>query len=237
VENLFVFLSSRLSVENRQTTVAFPQKSLIRTMADEKFLFWKRVGIVSLLLMMLWAIHFLQYFHLANFDQLGNMPGKVEGLPGILFSPFLHGSLEHLVSNTLPMLVLLTVLLNAYPRHALIVLVFVHLVSNTMVWALAPENTVHIGISGIIYGIASFLLASGVFRRDRTAMAISFFVALLYGGMVAGFIPQQGVSWQSHLFGAISGVVIAFFLRRLDLPPPHEFDLEEREEERHFFDR
>lgn len=206
-------------------------------MSVDRISFWRSITIGFALISVLWFVFALQQLGIINSYAYGNHPHDPEGWRGILFSPFLHGSLEHLVSNTLPMLVLLTVLLNAYPRHALIVLVFVHLVSNSMVWALAPENTVHIGISGIIYGIASFLLASGVFRRDRTAMAISFFVALLYGGMVTGFIPQQGVSWQSHLFGAISGIIIAFFLRRLDLPPLHEFDLEEREEERHFFDR
>lgn len=206
-------------------------------MAVDRMNFWKSIAIGFALISVLWFVFALQQLGFINSFVYGNHPHDPHGWRGILFSPFLHGSFEHLVSNTLPMLVLLTVLLNAYPRHALIVLVFVHLVSNTMVWAFAPEYTVHIGISGIIYGIASFLLASGVFRRDRTAMAIAFFVALLYGGMVAGFVPQPGVSWQSHLFGAISGVVIAFFLRRLDLPPPHEFEMEEREEERHFFDR
>ena len=119
---------------------------------------------------------------------------------------------------------------------ALIVLVFIHIGSGIFVWTLAPDTGVHIGISGIIYGIAGFLLASGIFRKDRTSVALAIFVALMYGGMLLGFIPQKGVSWQSHLYGALSGIFIAFVLRKKDLPPPTEIELEKTEEEKHFFD-
>lgn len=199
--------------------------------------FWRSIMLGFALVSVLWIVFALQLMGFINSFEYGNRPHDIHGLKGIIFSPFLHGSFEHLISNTLPILVLLTVLLNAYPRQALGVLIFVHLVSGSLVWYFSPIATVHIGISGIIYGIASFLVASGVFRKDRNSIAIAFFVALMYGGMIAGFIPQQGVSWQSHLYGAISGGLIAFLLRNYDLPPPHEFELEKPEEERHFFDR
>lgn len=233
-----MFLSSRLSVENRQTTVAFPQKSLIRTMADEKFLFWKRVGIVSLLLVMLWAIHFLQYFHLANFDQLGNMPGKVEGLPGILFSPFLHGNTNtavsmHLLSNSLPILLLFTLLLHTFPRHTIFIWLFIQLVSGSLLWVFGTRGTMHVGISGIVYGLTGFFLSSGLFRKDRTSLLIAALVAVLYGSSVIGFLPKEGVSWQSHLFGFMSGIVAAYFTRQINLPKVEPND----EDELHFFER
>lgn len=198
--------------------------------------FWQNAKIAIGLVAVLWIAFFLKYFNIVNEDAYGNWPRHIEGLKGIIFSPFIHGSIEHLVSNTLPILVLLTVLLNAYPRVAFVVLVFIHLVSGLLVWLLAPPTGIHIGISGIIYGIAFFLIASGIFRRDRNAITIAILVALIYGGMLAGFIPQQGISWQSHLYGAISGVVIAFIVRGIDVPPPHEFEMEPKEEEKHFFE-
>jgi len=205
-------------------------------MAMGKMSFGKSLVLVLVLVSVLWIVHFIQFFGLFDFSMYGNWPHHREGLKGIVFSPFIHGSFEHLISNTLPILVLLTVLLNAYPRIGLFVLVFVHIASGTLVWLLAPDTGIHIGISGIIYGIAGFLVASGIFRKDRNSVAIALFVALMYGGMLIGFIPQKGISWQSHLYGALSGVFIAFVLRNVDVPPPHEFELEEREKERHFFD-
>lgn len=205
-------------------------------MAEEKMSFAKSLVLVFGLVAVLWIVFFLQYFGIINTDAYGNWPHHIEGLKGIIFSPFIHGSFEHLISNTLPILVLLMVLLNAYPSTALYVLVFIHITSGSLVWFLAPDNGVHIGISGIIYGIAAFLVASGWFRNDRTSVSIAIFVGLFYGGMVVGFIPEKGISWQSHLYGAISGVLIAFVFRKKDLPPPHEFELEKTEEEKHFFD-
>ncbi len=205
-------------------------------MSTEKNSFWLNILIVFALLSVLWIVQIAQYYLLVDLSSYGNWPHHIEGLKGIIFSPFIHGSFDHLASNTLPMLVLLTVLLNAYPRTALMVLVFVHLLSGILVWLFAPDTGVHIGISGIIYGIAAFLVASGIFRKDRTSVSIAILVGLVYGSMVWGFIPQHGISWQSHLYGTFSGVIIAFILRRRDLPEPTETELEKTEEDRHFFD-
>lgn len=205
-------------------------------MAEEKNSFWKIVMISFVLVAVLWIVFLLQEFGIINTDRYGNWPHHIEGLKGIIFSPFLHGSFEHLISNTLPILVLLTVLLSAYPRMALPVLFFIHIVSGILVWMLAPDTGVHIGISGIIYGIAAFLVASGIFRKDRGSVAIAIFVGLMYGGMIIGFIPTQGVSWQSHLYGALCGVVMAIIFRKTDLLEPTGIELEKTEEERHFFE-
>ncbi len=198
--------------------------------------FKRSVLLVVALVAVLWIVFGLQQLGIVQSYQLGNIPRHLNGLPGIVFSPFLHGSVEHLVSNTLPVIVLLMALLNAYPRVAFLVLAFVHLVSGSLVWLLAPDTGVHIGISGIIYGLAFFLVASGFFRNDRTSIAIAIFTGLMYGGMVGGFFPEAGISWQSHLYGAISGVIIAYILRNRNLPPPHEFEFEKTEDDRHFFD-
>jgi membrane associated rhomboid family serine protease len=205
-------------------------------MAEGRISFWNSVLIVLGLVSILWIVQFIQFFGLYDFNGFGNWPQHEEGLKGIIFSPFIHGSFEHLISNTLPILVLFTVLLNAYPKVAFGVLIFVHFTSGILVWLFAPDTGIHIGISGIIYGIACFLIASGIFRRDRNSTAIAILVTLVYGGMILGFLPKQGVSWQSHLYGGLSGVAIAFFLRKRNLPPLHEFELEKDADEKHFFD-
>jgi len=204
-------------------------------MKSEKRSFWNNLILVFGLLLVLWIVQLIQYFGIYDFSAYGNWPRHIEGLKGIIFSPFIHGSFDHLISNTLPMLVLLTVLLNAYPGIAIPVLVFVHLTSGILVWLFAPPDTVHIGISGIIYGIASFLIASGIFRKDRLSITIAILVGLIYGSMIWGFIPQPGISWQSHLYGALSGLMIAYILRKNNLPQP-VVEPEPVEEDRHFFD-
>lgn len=194
--------------------------------------------VTFLLVTVLWVVELLQYAAGFDFSSFANHPRHADGLKGILFSPFLHNpdSLDHLISNTLPLMVLLMVLLSAYERMALPVLVFIHIGSGSLVWLLAPEHTYHVGASGIVYGLASFLIASGLFRKDQNSVAIAIFVTLVYGGMVIGFIPAKGVSWQSHLYGALSGVIIAFAFRRHHLPPPHPFESEAVEEDKHFFE-
>lgn len=203
---------------------------------DHRFDFWKSVLIVIGLTAVLWLVFLLQQAGLIDTTSFGNWPRHFEGLKGVIFSPFIHGSQQHLISNTLPLLVLMTVMLNAYPRVALAGLVFIHLLSGMMVWLLAPTDTVHIGISGIIYGIAAFLVASGVFRKDKLSAAIAMLVTMAYGGMVTGFVPVNGISWQSHLYGALSGILFAYLVRHVDVPAPHPFELEKVEEHRHFFD-
>lgn len=199
---------------------------------DEKNIFWKRIYIVFGLLFFLWGVHFMRHYHVVSLDDYGNMPRKIEGLKGILLSPYLHGDTDkivsmHLLSNSLPVLVLLTVLLNAFPNRTWIVWFSIQFLSGALVWFLGKEGTSHIGISGIIYGLTGFFLAGGIFRRDRTSVLIAFFVGILYGSSLVGFLPKDGVSWQSHLYGFMIGVVIAFFLRNTDKPI---LDLEEKDE-------
>jgi membrane associated rhomboid family serine protease len=199
--------------------------------------FKSSLAIVFTLVGVLWIVWLLQEFAGWDFSEFGNWPHHIQGLKGILFSPFIHGSFEHIVSNTLPALVLMMVLLNAYPKVALPVLFFIHIVSGILVWTLAPDTGIHIGISGIVYGIAAFLITSGLLRKDRVAVTISIFVGLTYGaGILASFIPTKGVSWQSHLYGAVSGLIAAIIVRKVGLPPKHEFELEVHEDDKHFFD-
>ncbi|MFN8308649.1 MAG: rhomboid family intramembrane serine protease [Chitinophagales bacterium] len=183
----------------------------------------------------LWIVFFVTWAAHVNLYRFGILPRQLEGLRGIITAPFIHGDIWHLASNTLPFAVLLFVLLNAYDRIALGVLLMLHVLSGFGVWLFAPAFSSHIGISGIIYGLAGFLIGSGLFRKDRLSITVAIFVVLLYGGMIEGFIPQAGISWQSHLSGAITGLMLSFLLRKYGREPVDAIWEEENEDERPFF--
>ena len=128
------------------------------------------------------------------------------------------------------------VLFNTYDRVAFSVVFIIHIFSGLLVWIFAPYGGSHIGISGIIYGIAGFLIGSGIFRKDRRSLSIALVVTFLYGSMVGGFIPQEGISWQGHLYGAAVGVIVAFWLRKKKLDDDDLNFIDEDEPEKHFFE-
>ena len=151
--------------------------------------------------------------------RFGVQPGQVKGLWGILVSPFVHADLDHLIGNSAPILVLGWLLVYFYPKAAWRVVMACWAMGGLWVWTTARDNY-HIGASGIIYGLAAFLFFSGLFRRRVALMAVSLIVVFLYGSMVWGVLPLQArVSWESHLFGAIAGVLMAWFYRKV--PPAH----------------
>lgn len=201
---------------------------------DARF-FWTNLLLVCLLLSILWVVKAVEWWNGADFGYLGILPQHINGLKGILFSPFIHGSFEHLSSNTAALALLLVILLNAYPKVALRVLLFTQFLSGMLVWALTTPTAYHVGASGVIYGVAAFLISSGLIRKDRQSTTIALLVALFYGSMAGGFFPKEGISWQSHLWGAISGVIIALVFRHNNLPDPEQPDIAE-EESGHFFD-
>jgi len=140
----------------------------------------------------------------------GIQPREQFGLIGIATSPLLHGSFSHLLSNTFPLLFLGSVLFFFYSRVANAVFIKCYLFTNILVWLVARDHTNHIGASGLVYGIAFFLISFGLFRRDVLSLLISVVIIFTYGGLVYGVLPNQpGVSWESHLFGAVVGVVVA----------------------------
>ena len=132
----------------------------------------------------------------------------------------------HLIANTVPLLVLGTVMLHLYPSAALRVLLAVYLGPGIAVWLLAKDG-VHIGASGIAYGLVSYILVAGLIRRDRRAIAASLLVCFMYGALVWGVLPiEPGVSWETHLAGALIGVALAIVFRRLDIPPRRRYSWE-----------
>ncbi|MCB1742809.1 MAG: rhomboid family intramembrane serine protease [Gammaproteobacteria bacterium] len=163
---------------------------------------------------------------------LGVFPRRLDGLFGILTAPLVHGSIGHLVGNTLPVLILTTALLYGYPRAAPLVLVVLYFGSGLAVW-LIGRPAWHIGASGVTTGLMFFLFVIGALRWDPRATVLSMIAFFLYGSMVWGVFPSDPeISFESHLSGALLGVLLAVLLRRVDPPLPRKrYSWEEEEDE------
>jgi membrane associated rhomboid family serine protease len=177
---------------------------------------------------LIWFIQALNWGLDQDLGRFGVRPRELAGLPGILLAPLLHGGFAHLATNSLPLLVLGTGMLYLYPNSALKVIPAVYLGPGIAVWLLAKAPAVHLGASGLIYGLVSYVFVAGAIRRDRRAIAASLLVAFLYGSTVWGVLPAEpGVSWQTHLAAALIGLALAVALRRLDVPPRKRYDWED----------
>jgi len=151
--------------------------------------------------------------------RLGVYPGELQGLPGILFAPLVHGSWSHLVSNSFALLLLGSALLYGYPRAARPVLVLVWIGSGLGTWLFA-RHSYHIGASGLTHGIMFFIFTTGILRGDKLSVALSMIVFFLFGGMVWSIFPQEpGISYETHFFGAACGILAAFLFRNRDPAP------------------
>jgi membrane associated rhomboid family serine protease len=177
---------------------------------------------VAVFIALLWTIKLLDTGFDLHLSRLGIYPRTWRGLWGVAFAPLIHGSWGHLISNSLVLLVLGVVLLYGYPRSSRHVLMLVWLGSGLGVW-LFGRSSYHIGASGLAHGLMFFIFVSGILRRDRLSIALSLIVFFLYGGMVATIFPQQpGISYESHFFGALMGVIAAFVFRHRDPPLPEK---------------
>ncbi|HEX3631970.1 MAG TPA: rhomboid family intramembrane serine protease [Casimicrobiaceae bacterium] len=175
----------------------------------------------------LWVIQVLNAGLDLELQRFGVAPRELAGLAGIFVAPLVHGSFSHLIANSLPLLVVGTAMLHLYPDSATRVLPAVYLGSGIAVWLFA-RGGVHVGASGLIYGLAAYVFTAGVIRHDRRAIAASLLVAFIYGSLAWGVLPiQPGVSWETHLAAAVIGVVLAIALRRLDVPPQKRYAWED----------
>jgi len=141
---------------------------------------------------------------------LGVIPRTTIGLRGILFAPFLHASLAHIIANSIPFVVLGWLVMLRDARHFVPVSVLAMIGAGLLAWLLGAPGSVHIGASGVIFGYLGFLILSGWFARSFTSIVLSVLVILLWGGMVLGVMPgQAGISWQAHLGGFVGGAFAA----------------------------
>lgn len=143
----------------------------------------------------------------------GNFPREWSGLPGIVTSHFIHGSWRHLASNLIPVSILTSVLVLFYPKVAGQAFYTIMIGTGVMVWLFARPSY-HVGASGIVYGLISFIFWIGIFKKNKKSIVLSLIVLILYSGSAEGLFPAEpGVSWESHLFGAMVGWVVAFVFR------------------------
>ena len=167
---------------------------------------------------LMWAVKVVEVSLGINLSRWGLTPHSTEGLFGILTLPFLHANWEHLLSNSVPILVLGTALYYCYPTLANRVMLITWLASGLLTWCLGNPESTHIGASALVYGLNLFLIASGFIRGNRLLIVISLIMVFLYGGFLWDMIPSiaipQNISWEGHLSGAIIGLLLAFFLRK-----------------------
>lgn len=170
----------------------------------------------------LWLISGLQIAFAWRLGIYGVYPRELDGLVGIIFSPLIHGSFEHLFANTLALFILSTALFYEYPKSAKWTFIIIYFGSGLGVWLFARESY-HYGASGLTHGMMFFLFLIGILRRDKPAMAIAMIVFFLYGSMVWSVLPtKEEISFESHLFGALMGVGCAIIFRNNDPKPPEK---------------
>lgn len=165
------------------------------------------------LVFLMWLFFLVEITYGWNLNAFGIMPRTVSGLAGIFLSPMLHGDFLHLASNTIPLLFLGTMLFYFYGRIGRTVFFRAYFWTNLCVWLFArPAN--HIGASGVIYGLAFFLIFFGIFRRDFISLLISIVTLSMYGGVFYGILPSDpNISWESHFAGALVGFYTAVDMR------------------------
>ncbi|NEP32892.1 MULTISPECIES: rhomboid family intramembrane serine protease [unclassified Moorena] len=168
---------------------------------------------------LMWIVELVDIFIFGRkLDLYGILPRNPIGLRGILFAPFLHGGFSHLISNTIPFLVLGWFVMLQETSDFFVVTTITMVVGGLGVWLLGAPNSVHIGASVLIFGYLGFLLFRGFFERNLPSIFLSILVGFLYGGLVWGVLPSQPhVSWQGHLFGFIGGILAARILARRKL--------------------
>ena len=195
---------------------------------DNPFQFTKAVILLPLFFVLtLWLVFWyeLQFQH--NLSHFGIYPREVYGLKGILFSPFLHSDIEHLANNSVALLVLLPILRYFYKEQSFVVLFLGILFSGLGTWLLGRPNY-HIGASGLIYALVSFIFFKGIFTKYYRLVALSFTIVILYGGSVWYMFPnvKEGISWEGHLAGFLVGLALALVLKTPQFSKPIFYEWE-----------
>lgn len=205
-------------------------------MSDNQFKTKKGTFIIPILaLLTIWVVYIIEIGVGFNFNKFGIYPNNIIGLRGILFSPFIHADIKHLLNNSVPLFVMLCSLYYFYHKIATKVLVLGTLVLGLLTWFIArPAN--HIGASGVIYFLVSFIFFSGIFRKYYRLIALSLAVVFLYGSMIWYVLPiEESISWEGHLSGFVTGLVFAILFKKVG-PQPETFEFTSNEEFENLFD-
>ena len=187
--------------------------------------FIESIRFPMLFLLLIWLVFFVDQGFQLGLVQYGIFPRRLSGLWGVLFAPLIHANLEHILSNSVPLLFLGLIMFYFYREIAFSAFFWVYFITGLWVWV-AGRATYHVGASGLVYSFVCFLFYSGLFRRHRPLLAISLLMVFLYGSLIWGAIPLiPKISWESHLLGALSGLIVAFFLRK-EGPQQEHYDWE-----------
>lgn len=163
-------------------------------------------GMVALM----WVVEIVDSLQNGRLERFGIEPRDADGLTGVVAAPFLHADFSHLIGNTIPFAILGAVIALSGAIRVALVTTIVAVVGGLGTWLLAPANTLHIGASGLVFGFAAYLISRGVFSRSWLHLGVGIVVGFIYGTTLAGgLIPQDGISWQGHLFGGIGGIIAA----------------------------
>jgi membrane associated rhomboid family serine protease len=189
----------------------------------------------AIFIIILWLVWIVEKSWGADWSHWGIYPGKIEGLRGIITSPFIHADIKHLFSNSIPLLILSWCLFYFYKDLGYLVFPVLWIFSGLFTWILG-RGSWHIGASGLIYSLTFFLFFSGIFRKYIPLMAVSLMVVFLYGSTVWNMFPvaeivDPSVSWEGHLAGAISGLLCALIFRKQGPQNPAEEEEEEESED------
>ncbi|TAJ10292.1 rhomboid family intramembrane serine protease [Marinilabiliaceae bacterium JC017] len=191
-------------------------KHLEKRGKNEKKRLFASIIVPFLFLFLAFTLKLIETLEGVSFSELGIKPLSLQGLPGILLAPVIHGDWEHLGANAIPLMVLGTSLFYFYRGVSFRVFLLIYLLTGAWVW-FGARDAWHIGASGVIYGLGAFLFFSGIIRNHIPLIALSLIVVFLYGSLIWGIIPFKWdvpYSWESHLWGSIAGLVLAIVYRK-----------------------
>ncbi len=204
--------------------------------------FYQSLRFPAIVLLILWLIQIIQGLTGLSFGWLGVYPRHIAGIKGIFTSPFIH-SLDwmHLINNSVPLFVGLAMISFFFHRIAKQVIFLIYFLTGLGVWIFG-RSVLHIGASGVVYGLISFIFWSGIFRRNTQSIILALIILLLYSGMFYGVLPNQpGISWESHLIGGLIGILVSYMFRQVvvedeaEIPDP-VIQIEDEDQD-YFLDR
>ena len=189
----------------------------------------KSLKFSAIILIIIWSVKLFEIVFDYNFTEYGVLPRNFNGLIGILFSPLIHSDVNHLLSNSLPVIILCLLIFNFYSQIAKKIFIYLYFISGLWLWCIGRESF-HIGASGLIYAMASFLFFSGILRKNSQLSAVALLVIFIYGGLFWGLFPiHKNVSWEGHLTGFIAGILVSFICRK-DGPKRKKYNWEIEED-------
>lgn len=194
------------------TRIDLRETALLRTEGVRRHLL-RHAVILGTIVAVLWLVEMFDWLVVRGaLDGLGIQPRTLGGLQAIVVAPWLHAGFGHLLANTIPFVVLGWFVMLRRTTDFFVVALAALLASGLGIWLFGGASTIHLGISGVIFGFFGYLLARGYYERSIVAIVMAALAFLIYGGMMWGMLPlQQGVSWQGHLFGFVGGVLVAYW--------------------------